>query len=138
MLAFYPACIEAASDGFSVFFPDLPGCISAGATVQEAGVHAAEALDLHLAGMAEDGEAPPPPSAPDAPLPDWLADEPGDIVARVLVPVELPGRSVRTNITLDEGLLGRLDAAAKSEGTSRSGFIAEAVRDRLRRRRNAA
>jgi metal-responsive CopG/Arc/MetJ family transcriptional regulator len=49
-----------------------------------------------------------------------------------LVPVEMPGRSVRTNITLDEGLLARLDAAATAEGMSRSGFIAQAVRDRLR------
>ncbi len=139
-LSFYPACIEAGeTPGFSVFFPDLPGCISGGATVQEAAVNAAEALSLHIEGMAEDGEAIPEPSAPDAPLPEWVAvDDPADppsrIVARVLVPVELPGRSIRTNITLDEGLLARLDAAAAADGTSRSGYIAEAVRAKLQAR----
>ena len=50
----------------------------------------------------------------------------------MLVPVELPGRFVRTNITLDTALLARLDAAAAAAGMSRSGFIAEAVRARLR------
>ena len=90
----YPACIEAAEDGgFGVFFPDLPGCISGGDTVQQAAVNAAEALSLHIAGLAEDRDPIPPASAPDAPLPAWLAAVPARIVARVLVPVELPGGS---------------------------------------------
>ena len=137
----YPACIEAAADGgFGVFFPDLPGCVSGGDTVQQAAVNAAEALGLHIAGLAEDHGVIPgaipgaisPPSAPDAPLPDWLAEVAPKLVARVLVPVALPGRSVRTNITLDAALLARLDAAAAAAGMSRSGVIAEAVRARLR------
>ena len=129
----YPACIEATEDGgFGVFFPDLPGCISGGDTVHQTAVNAAEALSLHIAGLAEDRDPIPPASAPDAPLPAWLAAVPARIVARVLVPVELPGRFVRTNITLDAALLARLDAAAAAAGMSRSGFIAEAVRARLR------
>lgn len=136
-LRFYTACIEGDdTPGFSVFFPDLPGCISAGDTVQEAATNATEALALHIEGMVESGQPIPEPSAPDDPLPDWLTPDPDDapsrIVARVLVPVEMPGRSVRTNITVDEGLLARLDAAAAAAGMSRSGFIAEAVRIRLR------
>lgn len=135
-LRFYPALIEQAEgdgpdDGYGVIFPDLPGCISSGETVQGAATSAAEALSLHVEGMVEDGLAIPPPGSPDAPLPDWLAEVPGTIVARVLVPVEMPGRAIRANITLDEGLLSRLDAAAAAEGTSRSGYIAQAVRQRL-------
>jgi predicted RNase H-like HicB family nuclease len=137
-LRFYPACIEQADLGFSVFFPDLPGCVSAGDTVAAAAINAAEALGLHLDGMAEDGAPPPPPSPIDAPLPDWAADAGAEVVARVLIPAELPGRAVRANITLDEGLLSRLDAAAIAEGMSRSGYIAAAVRERLRRQREAA
>jgi predicted RNase H-like HicB family nuclease len=38
----YPAIIERAEDGFSVFFPDVPGCVSAGATIQEAARNAEE------------------------------------------------------------------------------------------------
>ncbi len=137
-LRFYPACIERADPGFSVFFPDLPGCVSAGPTVEAAAVNAAEALGMHLEGMAEDGMAAPPPSPIDAPLPDWLEEVTPDVVARVLIPAELPGRAVRANITLDEGLMSRLDAAATSEGMSRSGYIAAAVRERLRREREVA
>ena len=56
---------------FGVSFPDLPGCITAGRTLEEAHRMAAEALALHLAGMAADGEAVPQPS----PL-DSLANDP--------------------------------------------------------------
>jgi len=136
-LQFYPALIDQAegdgpTEGYGVVFPDLPGCVSGGDSVQLAATNAAEALSLHIEGMVEDGLPIPSPSSPDARLPEWLADVPGAIVARVLVPVEMPGRAIRANITLDEGLLSRLDAAAAAEGTSRSGYIAQAVRERLR------
>jgi hypothetical protein len=49
-----------------------------------------------------------------------------------LVP-ELSGRAVRVNITLNEGLLARFDKAAGAEGETRSGYIAQAVRERLGR-----
>ena len=132
---FFPALIgqDAAPDtGFGVVFPDLPGCISGGDSVQQAAECAVEALALHIEGMTAEGLPVPDPSPPDAPLPDWLAAVPGTIAARVLVPVEMPGRAVRANVTLDELLLQRLDRAAAAEGRSRSGYIAEAVRDRLR------
>ncbi|HEX5325687.1 MAG TPA: type II toxin-antitoxin system HicB family antitoxin [Acetobacteraceae bacterium] len=134
VLRFYPAVIDQAPSGgdFGAVFPDLPGCVSGGDSVQQAAANAAEALSLHIDGMREEGLDIPPPSAPNAPLPDWLAEVPGRTVARALIPVEMPGRAVRTNITLDEGLLARLDAAAAAVGTSRSGWIAEAVRARLR------
>ena len=56
---------EAASD-FGVSFPDLPGCVTAGTTLDEARAFAEEALALHLAGLAEDGEAAPEPSTLEA------------------------------------------------------------------------
>ena len=40
-----------------------------------------------------------------------------------LVPVELLGRAVRINVTIDEGLLARIDQAAAREGETRSGFV---------------
>jgi len=135
-MRYYPALITQdegwrPEDGYGVVFPDLPGCTSGGDTVQETAVNAAEALSGHIGVTVEAGEYVPPPSAPDVPLPDWLQDVEGRIVARIMVPVEMPGRAVRTNITIDQGLLARLDAAASREGMSRSGFIAQAVRDRL-------
>jgi predicted RNase H-like HicB family nuclease len=47
---------------FGVSFPDFPGCISAGKTVDEAKRNAAEALVFHIKGMKEDGEKIPAPS----------------------------------------------------------------------------
>jgi predicted RNase H-like HicB family nuclease len=44
------------SGGFSIDFPDLPGCISTGDTVEEAMTMAREALSLHLYGLIEDKE----------------------------------------------------------------------------------
>jgi predicted RNase H-like HicB family nuclease len=48
---------------YGVSFPDLPGCITAGSSRVEARDMAAEALALHLEGLAEDGEAVPEPSS---------------------------------------------------------------------------
>jgi len=46
---------------YGVSFPDFPGCITAGATVDEAKDMAIEALHLHIEGMVEDGEPVPTP-----------------------------------------------------------------------------
>ncbi len=59
----YPAIVEGdAETGYSVFFPDIPGCTSGGDTIQEAALNAEEALAGHIALMLEGGETVPPPS----------------------------------------------------------------------------
>jgi predicted RNase H-like HicB family nuclease len=59
----YPAIIEGdAKTGYSVFFPDLPGCTSGGDTLQEAALNAEEALAGHAALLREGGEELPEPS----------------------------------------------------------------------------
>lgn len=117
--------------GYGVVFPDLPGCTSEGGTRMEAAKQAAEALAGHVGLIVEDGLALPEPSDVGAALPGWL-EGCGRVVAEVLVPVELPGRAVRANITVDEGLLHRIDVAARSTGNTRSGFLAEAAREWFR------
>ena len=47
---------------FGVSFPDLPGVVTAGTTLDEARDMAEEALALHSEGLVEDGEAIPEPS----------------------------------------------------------------------------
>jgi len=42
--------------GYTVLVPSLPGCVSFGATVEEATVHAREAIELHLENLAAHGE----------------------------------------------------------------------------------
>lgn len=49
-------------DTFSVYFPDLGGCITEGDSFFDAKENAAEALICHLGGMLKDGETPPAPS----------------------------------------------------------------------------
>jgi predicted RNase H-like HicB family nuclease len=77
----YVAVIERGSDGLGVFFPDVPGCTSAGATVQEAATNAEAALYGHLSLALEHGEALPDATA----LDDVPHDPEVDEVARVLV-----------------------------------------------------
>ena len=95
----YPAIVERAGEGFSVFFPDLPGCTSAGRTQTEAALNAEEALAGHLLVSARQGDELPAPSSLDAIERDPEVDE----VARILVRAEPPGRSVRVNVTPDDG-----------------------------------
>ncbi len=73
----------------------------------------------------------PPPSPFNAPLPQWLTGVPGSIERTVLVPVKLPGRAMRISVTMDKGLLARLDAVAAASGETRSGYIARSVRERI-------
>lgn len=122
----YPAIVERGSDGFGAFFPDLPGCVAHGATAQEAALAAEEVLAAFVSMADEHGDKLANPSELDAIGVDLDVQE----VARILVPADMKGRSVRVQITLDEGLLAAIDKAA----ANRSGFIAEAVRAELRRR----
>lgn len=121
--SYYPAIIERGSDGFGVFFPDLPGCTSAGRTIQEAAINAEEALNGHLAVSAEHGDVIPDPSELDAIERDPDVDE----AARILVRGERPGRAVRVQVSIEEGLLARIDRVA----SNRSRFLADAARAKL-------
>jgi predicted RNase H-like HicB family nuclease len=138
----YPALlvrdlVEAADTGLGVVFPDLPGCVTQGDTPQHAAEMALEALALHVESMVEGGEALPEPSPPGA-VPDWVDPTETMVLTHLLVPVELPGRSVRVNITMDENLLQRADRAASEHGMTRSGLLAEAVRAWLRESRRGS
>lgn len=134
MVRYYPAVIERAKDGFGVFFPDLPGCTSSGSSLQEAARNAEDALQAHVDVTAEHGETLPEPSDLDS-----IVAEPDVVeVARILVRAEMPGRSVRVNITLPEALLTAIDRYAMRTGHTRSGLLAQAVRERMQRERDAA
>jgi predicted RNase H-like HicB family nuclease len=68
-MAHYIALIHKDADSdYGVSFPDFPGCISAGTTMDEAIVMGREALDGHIRLMVEDGEIIPEPSTMDAVL----------------------------------------------------------------------
>ncbi len=91
---YYPALViqdpgDGPDDGYGVVFPDFPGCVSCGETLETAASAGAEALSLHVAAMLQAGEAIPMPSPRDA-LPDWLIGEPAEVVDTLMLPVELP------------------------------------------------
>lgn len=136
MKQFYPVAIIGPineNDGYSAIFPDVPGCVSAGHDLTDAFTNACEALTEHFGILAEDGESIPPPSALDQAKVTLEADtQPGDgpIAALLLVPVEMPGKAQRFNVTLDENLVARIDAITNN----RSAFLADAARAELRRR----
>ena len=59
----YAIVIERANSNYSAYVPDLPGCIAAGITVEEAAQTIREAIEFHLAGLREDGSPVPQPSS---------------------------------------------------------------------------
>ncbi len=59
----YAVVIEKAESNYAAYVPDLPGCVSTGATLQEVEHGIREAIELHLAGLLEDGHPIPPPSS---------------------------------------------------------------------------
>jgi len=110
--------------GYGVSFPDFPGCVSAGRTIEDALRESAEALALHVDGMREDGDKIPKPRTAEAireARQDWV-DMKDAIVATVsLLPPQ--GKALRVQITMDERLLARIDAVTKN----RSAFLSQAA-----------
>ena len=118
---------------FGVSFPDFPGCVTAGRSIEEARVMAQEALNGHAALLAEEGIALPVPSVLDHVVKD--ADF-SDAVAYFIVQVDAPRvEPVRFNASMDANLLSRIDERARATGMTRSGFLAEAARKQLAGRR---
>lgn len=124
--------IHKAKGRYGISFPDFPGAVSAGASVEEAMRRGAETLRFHIEGMIEDKEPLPIRRDLDALGKDktFRTDAKDGVVVAVLV--ELPGKSTRVNVMLDESLLGAIDRAAKARGQTRSAFLSEAARERIK------
>jgi predicted RNase H-like HicB family nuclease len=59
----YAIIIEPGDRNFSAYVPDLPGCVATGRSEAEVKARLQEAMDLHLAGLQEDGVEPPAPTS---------------------------------------------------------------------------
>lgn len=57
----YAVVIEPTATGYSVYVPDLPGCVSVGESRDEAIRMITEAIELHIESLQEHGEAVPAP-----------------------------------------------------------------------------
>ena len=120
-----PIAIELGDEthAFGVVVPDLPGCFSAGDTLDEAIDNAKEAIELWLETVIDDNGAVPEPSSISQHQAN--AEFAGWVWAVVTIDLAaLSDKAERVNITLPARVLRRIDAAAKDAGESRSGYIA--------------
>jgi predicted RNase H-like HicB family nuclease len=114
-----------ADSHFGVSFPDFPGVITAGTSLDDARAMAEEALTFHIEGLAEDEEAIPEPSA----LEEVMSD-PGNrsgVAILVSVKTDQP-KAVRVNVTLPGDVLEQIDKFAEAHGFTRSGFLTQAAK----------
>jgi predicted RNase H-like HicB family nuclease len=112
--------------GMSVYFPDVPGCVSCGDTFDHALQMAKEALSLHLYGMEKDGEL--LPERADT-IPETNA---GDMVVPVtvypdMVKDEMNNRREKTTVTIPRWL----KEAAEAEGLNYSRLLETAIKETL-------
>jgi len=122
----YPVVIEPGGDttAFGVIVPDLPGCFSAGDTLDEAMAGVEEAAAAWIDATLDAGEPIPAPTPlehlrQNREYAGWTFG----VIS--LDPALLDDTIERVNITLPRRVLKRLDALARAAGESRSGYIAQ-------------
>ncbi len=122
----YPIVIEPGTEctAWGVVVPDLPGCFSAGDTLEEAMANVEEAAAAWIDATLDAGGIVPAPSPAEA-----VARHPeyqGWILGVVSIdPALLDDTVERINITLPRRVLMRLDSKAREAGESRSSYIAK-------------
>ena len=114
---------------YGVSFPDVPGCVSAGDTIDDAVRNAVEALSGHVRMLEADGEAVSRPRDFDAIMADdTLSEDRAGAMTTVVPLVRDRGSTTRVTVSFDLGLLDAIDAAARDRGQTRSAFMASAAR----------
>ena len=107
----YFAVFEPSDTGYSIYFPDFPGCISCGDNMEHAIKMAKEALGLHYWGMEKDGDEIPEPTYP--PYEDM---EKGDFAIPIdiypdIVKGAIESRAVKKTLTIPYWLNAEAEAA---------------------------
>ena len=124
----YPAIFETQPEGgFTVTFPDLPGCITEGDTEQEATAMALDALQGFIEVLQMEKETLAKPSSFEV----VQKNAPKNAVIAMIPVLFNDLKHKRVNITLGESLLERIDLVSKRAGTTRSGFLSAAAREYL-------
>lgn len=126
-----------ACSGYGVTVPDLPGCFSAGDSLDEAIESAGEAIACHVEGLLMDDEVIPARAS----IETHQANEDfrDGVWAIVAVDIsKLSSKTTRINITIPARVLDIVDQAAVREGRSRSGFLAQAALSYVQRRSEGA
>ena len=123
----YPAIFAPEEVGFSVSFPDLPGCVTEGDTLEEAIDMARDALGLYLSVLEDDGGLIPTASHPADIRPDK-----NSFVA--LVDMDMleykqkhDNKAIKKTLTIPQWL----NTMAEREGINVSNVVQTALKDRL-------
>ena len=113
----YPALIDGAAGAYGVTFPDLPGIVAMGKTLDDALVNAEEALrDYAIEAEKHDEEVATPTATENVDAP------PGSALVSVPL-IRLSGRSVRANLSLDEGVAAFIDSEAARRKMTRTAYV---------------
>lgn len=134
----YPVVIEpgTASTAHGVVVPDLPGCFSAGDSLEEALLNTEEAIAAWIDAALDTGQDVPPPSAIDALRARHKAWQKWIWAIVRVDPAVMDDTVERVNISLPRRVLRRLDVLAVAHGETRSGCIARmALEGRMDSRR---
>jgi predicted RNase H-like HicB family nuclease len=117
---------------YGVSFPDFPGCISAGDTLDEALINAVDALSGHVRIMLADGDTVPDARSVEEILsvPEWAEEAKHAIVSAIPL-VRDRGSTKRIDVSMDLGLVEAIDKQAKRKGQTRSDFLATAAKREL-------
>ena len=123
----YPVVIHKDKDSdFGVTVPDLPGCFSAGETMEEALENIKEAILCHAEGLIMDGESVPRPTSIETHKNNELYKD--GIWALVTIDFsKISQKARRINITIPERLLLQMDNFARKKGETRSGLFLSAA-----------
>ena len=113
----YPAVIDGKKGAYGVTFPDLPGIVAMGKTLDEALVNAEEALRDYVVETEKDGETITPASAL-----EQVKTPDGCLLVSVPL-LRLSGRSVRANMLLDEGVAAFIASEARRRGITRTAYV---------------
>src|SRR5258707_13509569 len=109
---------------FGVSFPDFPGCVTAGRSLEEARRRAPEALAFHIAGMLEDGQKIPKLSKMD----DLAGDPNRQNAVAFLVSTDFTKtKTVRVNVTARENQIEMIDHLARRAGMTRSAYMVQSA-----------
>ena len=125
----YVALIQKENKGYGVIFPDFPGCVSVGKTVDEAYKNSIEALALHIDGIKEDKEQIPEPRTFDEiqkSKEDWYTID-NSLIVYIPYISNNSNKYVRINITLNQTILDKIDRITNN----RSAFLSKAAESYL-------
>jgi predicted RNase H-like HicB family nuclease len=121
----YVAVIDGHSGAYGAWFPDLPGCVAMGKSIDDLLRNAAEAMRDWAEVSLERGERAPEPRKLEALR---AASDVAEAIAEGALLRSVPlvlttGKPKKANLSIDEGVLAAIDAEAKRRGLTRSAFV---------------